>query len=52
MERFEVAERFLESVTCTVKFGIPAAVGVPLITPVDPFSASPAGKLPLEIVQE
>jgi hypothetical protein len=52
MERFAVAERFLESVTCTVKFVIPAAVGVPLIIPVESFSASPAGKLPLEIAQE
>lgn len=38
------------SVTLTVKFAFPAAVGVPLITP-DEAKVKPAGKLPPEIVQ-
>src|SRR5271165_4788228 len=40
-----------ESVTFTVKFVVPAAVGVPLIAPVDAFSVNPAGKLPTDIAQ-
>src|SRR6202453_1953180 len=36
----------LESVTCTVKADLPAAVGVPEITPVEAFSDSPAGSDP------
>jgi hypothetical protein len=35
-----------ESVTVTVNV-LPELVGVPEITPVDPFSVSPAGKLPV-----
>jgi hypothetical protein len=37
----------LLSVTTTVKFAKPAAVGVPLICPVAEFSDSPAGKAPV-----
>jgi hypothetical protein len=36
-----------ESLTPTVKLAVPAAVGVPEITPVLAFSVSPAGKLPV-----
>ena len=36
-----------ESVSVIVKFEVPRAVGVPLMTPVDVLSVSPAGKLPL-----
>lgn len=38
----------LASATCTVKFAVPTAVGVPEITP--PLSASPAGKDPALIL--
>ena len=41
-----------ESVTCTVKFEVPVAVGVPLMTPVEASSASPAGSEPTEIDHE
>lgn len=40
----------LASVTVTTKLYEPALDGVPLITPVDVSSVSPAGKVPLEIV--
>jgi hypothetical protein len=36
-----------ESLMPTVKLAVPAAVGVPEITPVLAFSVSPAGKLPV-----
>jgi len=36
-----------ESVTVTVKFAVPEAVGVPEITPVAPLRVRPAGKLPV-----
>lgn len=39
---------FEESVTWTVKFDVPAAVGVPLTTP-DVLRSSPAGSAPAEI---
>ena len=39
------------SVTLTVKLAVPAAVGVPLIRPVAPFTLSPAGKFPELTVQ-
>ena len=35
-----------ESATCTVKFAVPAVVGVPVMAPVLD-SDSPAGKLPV-----
>jgi hypothetical protein len=37
------------SVTCSVRFEIPAAVGVPLI--VQPFCVNPAGNVPTVVVQ-
>lgn len=40
----------LESATCTVKFEVSAAVGVPEITPVLPFRVSPAGSVPVLMV--
>jgi len=39
------------SVTVTVKFVVPEAVGVPEITPVAPFKINPAGKLPVVTAQ-
>ena len=36
-----------ESVTVTVKFVVPEAVGMPEITPVAPLRVRPAGKLPV-----
>jgi hypothetical protein len=45
-----VAVRDAASVTRTVKLGLPAAVGVPLITP-DALRVSPAGKDPEASVQ-
>jgi hypothetical protein len=39
------------SVNCTVKLKVPAMLGIPAIVPVVVDSDSPAGKLPLEIVQ-
>jgi hypothetical protein len=33
-------------VALTVKLAVPIAVGVPLMTPVDPFSERPAGRDP------
>jgi hypothetical protein len=41
-----------ESVTVTVKFDVPAVVGVPEIAPVELFKDSPAGKLPVVTDQE
>ncbi len=35
-----------ESCACTVKFAVPAVVGVPLIAPVPAFNVSPAGNAP------
>ena len=40
-----------ESVRRTVKYDVPAAVGVPLIVPVEGFSDSPRGSEPLAIDQ-
>ena len=37
----------LESVTCTVKLEVPAAVGVPVMAPVEALRLSPAGSEPL-----
>ena len=37
----------LASVTCTVKLAVPLVVGVPLISPVELFSVSPAGNEPV-----
>jgi hypothetical protein len=39
------------SVTCTVKFDVPAVVGIPAILPVKLSKASPAGKLP-EVIDQ
>lgn len=36
-----------ESVTLTVKLEVPAAVGVPVIAPLEAFRLSPAGKVPV-----
>lgn len=49
MLRFAVAEPFglEESVTFTVKFEVPDAVGVPVIAPVLVFTLRPAGRLPV-----
>src|SRR5690349_9630576 len=41
----------LLSVTCTVKLLVPDELGVPEMTPVVEFSASPAGRLPVVIDQ-
>jgi hypothetical protein len=40
-----------ESLTFAVKVEVAAAVGVPVMTPVDEFSASPAGSVPDEMLQ-
>ena len=40
-----------ESVTWTVKFDVPVAVGVPVMKPVEASSASPAGSDPTVIDQ-
>jgi hypothetical protein len=40
-----------ESVTVTVKFVVPEAVGVPVIAPVEAFSESPFGRLPVVTAQ-
>jgi hypothetical protein len=44
-----VAELLFESTTCAVKLNVPAAVGVPVIAPVDVLSESPGGSEPLTI---
>ena len=41
----------LASVTLTVKFEVPAVVGVPLITPVEALRERPAGKEPVRTLQ-
>ena len=41
----------LASVTLTVKFDVPVAVGVPLMTPVLLFRLRPAGSDPLSMLQ-
>ncbi len=41
----------LASVTCTVKLLVPAADGVPLITPVPLFNVNPDGSVPALIPQ-
>jgi hypothetical protein len=45
-----VAVGLLESVAFTVRFAVPAVVGVPLTT--QPLSVNPAGKTPAVIAQE
>jgi hypothetical protein len=55
MLRFAVAVLAVgvsESVTVTVKFAVPEAVGVPEMAPVAPLRVRPAGKLPLVMVHE
>ena len=37
------------SVTRSVKFEVPAVVGVPVIAPVEAFNDRPAGKLPTTV---
>src|SRR3972149_5178524 len=51
MEKTWVAVAPLLSVTCTVKLLVPAAVGVPLIAPVELLRESPAGSVPTVILQ-
>ena len=46
MESACVAVAPFVSCTCTVKFDVPAALGVPLIAPVDAFNVRPAGRVP------
>jgi hypothetical protein len=41
-----------ESVTVTVKFAVPEAVGVPEIAPVAALRVRPAGKLPVVTAHE
>ena len=41
-----------ESVTVTVKFAVPEAVGVPEMAPVEALRVRPAGKLPVVTVHE
>ena len=41
----------LATVTCTVNYGVPLAVGVPLMAPVPPLNDSPAGSDPVVIDQ-
>jgi hypothetical protein len=41
----------LESVTSTVKFEVPEALGVPVIAPVEALRLSPAGSEPLVSAQ-
>ncbi len=41
-----------ESVTVTVKLDVPSLSVVPVIVPVAALSAKPAGKVPLDILQE
>ena len=50
IDKLAVALAELLSVTCTVKFAVPAAVGVPPMLPLA-LSASPAGSAPVVIVQ-
>ena len=45
------AMKELASVTCTVKLLVPTTVGVPEITPLPAASTSPAGNVPVAIVQ-
>ena len=47
-----LTEGVSESVTVTVKFTVPEAVGVPEIAPVALFKLRPAGKLPVVTAQE
>ena len=51
MESACVSVAITASVTCTVKLDVPAADGVPEMTPVLLLILSPAGKLPEEIDQ-
>lgn len=46
-----VADIFAASDTCTVKFVVPAPVGVPVIAPVEELSVKPLGRAPTEIDQ-
>ncbi len=46
-----VAGGVAESATCTVKFDVPAVVGVPVIAPVPAFKCKPSGNVPLVTLQ-
>ena len=46
IDRFAVAVWLAESATVTEKLKVPATVGVPEITPVDPLRVSPVGRAP------
>ena len=46
-----VAVRPVESTTLRVKLKVPAAVGVPVIAPVEGASVKPGGSVPAETVQ-
>ena len=46
-----VAESLAESVTLTVKLVVPAAVGVPVMTPAEAVSDAHGGSVPLLTVQ-
>lgn len=47
IEKFCVADAPVESVTIAEKLSVAAAVGVPLMTPVDELSVSPDGSEPV-----
>ena len=50
MERSLSFVALFGSVTLTVKFEVPAVVGVPLMSPVETFSERPNGKEPVSIL--
>ncbi len=52
MLRAAVAVCPVASVTWAVKEKVPVAVGVPLISPVEPFSDKPGGSAPVVMLQE
>ena len=51
IERFFVTIVPLLSLTMILNFEVPVLVGLPLMTPVEPASESPAGSLPEEMDQ-
>jgi hypothetical protein len=51
IERLVVAEAPFASVTLKVTVEVPAALGVPVIAPVDALSESPAGSVP-EVIDQ
>src|SRR5574337_237700 len=52
MEKAFAADETFVSATCTVKLIVPAVVGAPDMTPVEPFNVKPSGRLPEEIDHE